>query len=87
MGPFHDHVQAVVAALQAVGGIRVLPRRNDVRKALDNVLLELSIDPLRRAAQGQRALEFVRSRQGVARRSARRLLARIADARSISALS
>jgi 3-deoxy-D-manno-octulosonic-acid transferase len=80
IGPSFEHFSEVVAGLAAAAGVLVLPSGRDVTDALAAALLELLGDPARRVEMGTRALEYARSRRGVARRYAQRALATLAAA-------
>jgi len=75
MGPHYEHFGDVVAGLEAVGGILVLPNGSKVREKLVSAVVELAGNPGRRDDIGRRALAYTESHRGVARRYARSLLA------------
>jgi len=79
VGPSFEHFQDLVEGMLDADGIRVLPSTDDPAAAIRMSLLELLADPGRRRAMGQKALEFLQARQGIADRYARGVLARIDD--------
>lgn len=77
IGPSYEHFQDLVDGMLEAGGIRVLPNSGDLAEALRQSLLELLADPDQRVAMGRRALEFFRSRRGIADSYARAVVSRI----------
>ncbi len=76
IGPFHEHFADIVSGLEQAGGIRVLPRGENISQGLTSALQELMRDPEQQKEMGRRALAFAQSHRGVARRYARALLER-----------
>ncbi len=77
IGPSYEHFQDLVDGMRKTGGIRVLPSSGDPAEELGQSLLELLADPDQRVAMGRSALEFIRSRRGVADRYVRAIMSRI----------